>query len=241
MTTSPTPLTATPLTATPTGNPPTPTPSRPPHLLPAPSWEPPYDDEIDPAARSRPHGHGHGPLPAVQGALALSFVLPSGLPAVPEPPAAHMRVVPTPGPVTWRRTPGPVADPDLDDFGPQPTRRAQLPEPRAWGGRLVQALVEVLAGDRPAGQLVRWTSSEVYDDVTALVPMPSRPRPGRRALPPGAGLPARAAVRSVHVTEPADGVAEVAATVTRGRRTTAVALRLEGLDGRWQCTALELG
>jgi hypothetical protein len=234
MTASPTALTATPL-----GDPPTPAPTRPPHLLPAPSWEPPYDDEVDPAVRSR--RPGHGPQPGVPGALALSFVLPSGLPAVPEPPAAHLRVLPAPGPVTWRRTPGLVPDPDLDDFGPQPTRRAQLPEPRAWGGRLVQALVEVLAGDRPAGQLVRWTSSEVYDDVTALVPMPSRPRPGRRALPPGAGLPARAAVRSVHVTEPADGVAEVAATVTRGRRTTAVALRLEGLDGRWQCTALELG
>jgi hypothetical protein len=48
-------------------------------------------------------------------------------------------------------------------------------------------------------------------------------------------------VSSVRLTEPADGVAEVAATVRRGRRTTAVALRLEGLDGRWQCTALEVG
>ena len=211
----------------------TPPPTRPPHLLPAPSWEPPYDDELDPGARPRrvtpsDHGHGHGPQPAVQGALALSFVLPGGLPAVPDPPAPHLRVLPA------------AADPDLDDFGPQPTRRAHLPEPRAWGGRLVQAVVEVLAGDRPAGQLVRWTSSDVYDDVTALVPV--RARPGwSRPRPPGAEPPARAAVRSVHVTEPADGVAEVAATVTRGRRTTAVALRLEGLDGRWQCTALELG
>jgi hypothetical protein len=29
--------------------------------------------------------------------------------------------------------------------------------------------------------------------------------------------------------------------VRRGLRTTAVAMRLEGLDGRWQCTAVELG
>jgi hypothetical protein len=227
--------------------------TRAPHLLPAPSWEPPYDDELDPAARSRRRsggGHGvdgaardhlpaHGAPPPVQGALALSFVLPGGLPAVPELPVAHLRVLPAADPVAWRRTPGSATDRDLDDFGPQPTGRAHLPEPRAWGGRLVQALVEVLAGDRPAGQLVRWTSSEVYDDVTALVPAPGHPGPGRRPRP--AGKPTRAAVRSVHVTEPADGVAEVAATVSRGRRTTAVALRLEGLDGRWQCTALELG
>ena len=43
------------------------------------------------------------------------------------------------------------------------------------------------------------------------------------------------------MSEPVDGVAEVAALVRRGARSTAVALRLEGLDGRWQCTALELG
>ena len=40
---------------------------------------------------------------------------------------------------------------------------------------------------------------------------------------------------------PDEIAAEVAALVRRGVRTTAVALRLEGLDGRWQCTALELG
>jgi hypothetical protein len=33
----------------------------------------------------------------------------------------------------------------------------------------------------------------------------------------------------------------VCALVRRGARSTAVALRLEGRDGRWQCTALELG
>jgi len=48
-------------------------------------------------------------------------------------------------------------------------------------------------------------------------------------------------VRSLHVSAPADGVAEVAALVRRDARSTALALRLEGLDGRWQCTALELG
>jgi len=95
----------------------------------------------------------------------------------------------------------------------------------------VQALMEVLAGDRPVGQLVRWTSAEVLDEVSALT------------LPPATGRvrTSRGVVRSVHVSEPVDGVAEVAALVRRGRRCSAVALRLEGLDGRWQCTAVELG
>jgi hypothetical protein len=45
-------------------------------------------------------------------------------------------------------------------------------------------------------------------------------------------------VRSVHVQERPDGVAEVSATVRRGGRYAAVALRLEGVDGQWRCTEL---
>jgi len=54
--------------------------------------------------------------------------------------------------------------------------------------------------------------------------------PGRR----------RAQVRSLRVTEPADGVIEAAVLVVGAGRPLPMALRLEGLDGRWQCTVLEL-
>jgi hypothetical protein len=190
--------------------------------LPAPDCEPPFDDELGDLA-GVPGGRGttgEARSPAVQGTLALAFVLPNGILSVPEAPP-DLRLVPRPG----------AAEEDLDaaEFGPQPTPRSDLPEPRGWAGRFAQALVEVLEGDRPVGQLVRWTSAEVYDDVVARF----RRRQGRAGS-------ARAVVRSVHLAEPADGVAEVAAVVRRGARTTAVALRLEGLDGRWQCTALEL-
>jgi hypothetical protein len=209
-----------------------------PRRLPVPACEPPFDDEVGrdhtwPAVGAPGRPAGEAP---VQGTLALAFLLPSGLPAAPRPaPALHL--VPD-LPARCDST----AVEDLADFGPQPTSRAALPEPRAWAGRLVQAIVEVLAGDRPLTQLVRWTTTEVYEEVTALL---SARRPagvhgqasGRRAV----DEVVRAAVSSVRLTEPADGVAEVAATVRRGRRTTAVALRLEGLDGRWQCTALEVG
>lgn len=181
--------------------------------MPLPACEPPYDDEGDarPAASS----------PAVQGTLALAFVLPTGVPAAPEAPP-ELRLVPRP-----------EAEEDADavDFGPQPTATADLPEARGWAGRFAQALVEVLAGDRPVGQLVRWTTTAVYEEVAGLIAGPGVAR----------GDAARGVVRSVHVSQPADGVAEVAALVRRGARSTAVALRLEGLDGRWQCTALDLG
>jgi Family of unknown function (DUF6459) len=48
-------------------------------------------------------------------------------------------------------------------------------------------------------------------------------------------------VRSVHVSEPVDGIAEVCAIVQQGPRCRTIALRLEGIDGRWQCTALQIG
>jgi hypothetical protein len=45
-------------------------------------------------------------------------------------------------------------------------------------------------------------------------------------------------VRSVHVQERPEGVAEVCATVHRNGRAGAVALRLEGRNGAWRCTEL---
>lgn len=188
--------------------------------LPAPDWEPPYDDELALSSglggRDRRLQQVVDPL-IVQGTLALSFVLPSGLDAAPSGPP-ELRLLPS----------RPEDYVDHEEFGPQPTARADLPEPGSWAARFVQAMAEVLAGDRPATQLVRWTSKDVYDDLVGRIRI--------------AGTTAtRPVVRSVHVSEPADGVAEVAALVRRGLRCSAVAFRLEGLDGRWQCTALELG
>ena len=48
-------------------------------------------------------------------------------------------------------------------------------------------------------------------------------------------------ISSVRVCEPVDGVAEVVAVARRAGRAHAVAARLEGIDGRWRCTALQIG
>jgi hypothetical protein len=95
----------------------------------------------------------------------------------------------------------------------------------------VQAVVEVIGGDRPLGQLVRWTDEHVYSQLRTLV---TARRSGTTPRP-------RASVRSVHVTEPLDGIVEVCAVVHDGARAHAYALRLEGADGRWCCTHLMLG
>ena len=158
--------------------------------LPPPRCEPPYDDERG-LVEHHPGEHSGG---AVQGTLALAFLLPSGIPAVPQVPALRL-VSGTPdnevecgtdehftatGPLAVdagtgpsraglkrvRRRPG--ADPF---FGPQPTPRALLPAPSPWAGRFVQAVIEVLAGDRSVNQLIRWTDAHV---LTRLHEGPNR-------------------------------------------------------------------
>jgi len=186
---------------------PTPVPAGRLRVVPAPSWEPP-------GRAPRPSSPGR--TPAVQGTLALAFVLPSGLPA--EPAAPDLALAPAP-----RRAWEPE---DSDDEPPDYTARAQLTDPRMWAARLGQAVLEVLSGGRPVTQLLRWTSAQVYAEL-------AEHRAGHSLR--------RESVRSVHVCEPADGVAEAALVVAGSERPRAVALRLEGLRGRWVCTAIVLG
>jgi hypothetical protein len=112
---------------------------------------------------------------------------------------------------------------------------AGLPDPQAWAGTLAQAVVEVLAGDRPVAQLLRWTTARIYTELGRRAAIA-----GRECTAVRAGR-ARAVVRRVHVFQPAEGVAEASAVLSDGRRTRAMALRLQSADGRWLCTALELG
>ncbi|MGZ4549101.1 MAG: Rv3235 family protein [Blastococcus sp.] len=116
------------------------------------------------------------------------------------------------------------------DFGPSWSLRADLPDPRATGRLLITLTLEALAGRRPLTQLQPMTSPGVF---TAL----SNGRRPRWCTEGNAPL----ALGRVHVSEPVDGVAEVSAVAHRAGRAHAVAARLEGVDGRWRCTALQVG
>jgi len=125
---------------------------------------------------------------------------------------------------------------DEQIFGPQSTSRADLPEPGPWAGQIAQAIVEVMSGVRPAPQVVRWTTPQVYAVIARRGALAARRRAaGSRAVAH------RALVRSVHVCEPADGVAECSVVVSDGARVRAMALRLAGQDGRWRVEALQIG
>jgi hypothetical protein len=114
----------------------------------------------------------------------------------------------------------------IDDSGQRHTSKAELPSAHQWSIRLVHGLVEVMNGVRPATQLTRWLTLEVMNQVKSHI---------------YAHDMRRLTVRSVHVSEPGDGVAEVCAVFGTQNRCYALAMRLEGLDGRWRTTQLTWG
>lgn len=117
-------------------------------------------------------------------------------------------------------------------FEPQPTPTMDLPDPALWAGQALRVVLEVMDGSRPARQLSRWVTRGIHDRA-ARRGLVARQRGGR-------GHRVNV-VRSVHVCTPTDGVAEVSALVVHNGRHRAVALRMQGVDGRWMITALELG
>jgi hypothetical protein len=121
----------------------------------------------------------------------------------------------------------PALPDDDEDDGHRRTPVSDLPPARPVARALVQGLLEVLSGVRPVSQLQRGTTPELYAELEKVVHGAPRPTGSR---------PATGAVRSLHVQERPEGVAEVCATVQRGARAAAVALRLEGIGGRWCCT-----
>ncbi len=122
---------------------------------------------------------------------------------------------------------------DDDDFGPQPTCTSALPDPHPLVSRLAQAVIEVVSGQRPPAQLIRHLAPTVYSVVArrALVAA-RRQQPGARRA---------AVVRRVRLCEPTDGVVEACAVVVAHGRVRAMAMRLEGIDGRWVVTAITIG
>ena len=113
-----------------------------------------------------------------------------------------------------------------------PKQRPGLPDAGEWSTSLALALTQSLLGQRSAAQLNRW----VVDEVLVAIGMYQRRSlalHGRIAIP--------TAVRSIRVQHPDPEVAEVAVHVAIGKRSAAMAFRLEALGDRWLCTALELG
>lgn len=121
-------------------------------------------------------------------------------------------------------------------FSPQRTSTAQLPEPQVFLRNIARGVLEVFAGVREVDQLARWLSEEAYRKLVTRANLAARARSAR-------GVPAQRPVHtivSVHESSPVDGIVEGVVIVSGPARTRAVALRIEGLDGRWRTTSLAL-
>jgi hypothetical protein len=110
--------------------------------------------------------------------------------------------------------------------------RRGLPDAQEWSAKLALAIIQALTGQRPAAQLNRW----VVDEVLAAISMYQR-----RSLRTHGRIAIPAALRSIRVQHPDPEVAEISVHVVIGKRSAAMAFRLEALGDRWLCTALELG
>lgn len=163
------------------------------------------------------------PLHAVQGSLALDL----GAPPAPAPAPVPRLIV--------RET---SALRGADTVVVSPAIRRELHE---WALTFGQACVEVVLGDRPVTQLVRWTSPLIFRELSHRARVVAQATLRQK----GGHGPRRAAVRpqvrQVRACFVAAEVAEVAFTVQYGARHRAIAARLEVISGRWQCTALEFG
>jgi uncharacterized protein DUF6459 len=149
------------------------------------------------------------PAGYTQGALALSYPLTAGTNADPQTTALVV-----------------VAHGD---------QRDQHGDMEVWAATFIQAVVEVIASDRPLTQLIRWTSRPVYAQI-----MQRQRRVAQHRSNTGTRS-SRQHVATVRVFRPTAGCAEIAARVTFGPRSRAVAARLDYVNERWLCTAISLG
>lgn len=200
-----------------------------PRLLRAVPSEPPYDTDSGDSTET-----AFGRVPA--STLPLPFE-----PDLRSPGTRAALTLLTPAPTTPPTTPPrpvPGSESRVDAelralFGARRTRREDLPDPRERAAAAIRILLEVLAGDRPARQVAAWVSPAILERLET-----HRIEPGRRRT-------RGHCLRSMHISEPRDAVAEVAAVVSDdaspSARRRAVALRLEGREGRWTVTALVVG
>ena len=112
---------------------------------------------------------------------------------------------------------------ELDEM-PTPTSATKLPELHAWTMKFIVSVVEIWAGRRQPAQLISWCHRVIYMEL--LRNSGSQKEIGK--------------IKSIHQSEPLDGICESTALIRYGDRLRAVVIRFEGVDGRWLCTALKM-
>ena len=130
----------------------------------------------------------------------------------------------------------PLPFPGMAPVLPVPVERGDAGPLRHRSARFMQALVEVLSGERPPRQMAAWMAPDVYDTLQTRLRLGVVS--GRRSHRSSARLV------SLHVSMVDDQIAEVAGRMTHCGRSRAIAVRLEPQSTHrgemvWRCTALE--
>jgi hypothetical protein len=109
-------------------------------------------------------------------------------------------------------------------FEPVPTSASELPDLHTWTMKFAVSVVEIWAGRRQPAQLISRCHRHIY--MQLLKQVGSQKEIGR--------------IRTIHQSQPLDGICESTITVRYGDRLRAMVIRFEGVDKRWLCTALRL-
>jgi len=112
---------------------------------------------------------------------------------------------------------------DTDD-APQPTSADDLPELHRWITTFAISTVEVWAGRRQPAQLLQRCHRVIFNELLRKV----------------GSVKSIGRIKSIHVSEPLDGICEAVVIIEFSQRVQALSIRCEGVDGRWICTALNL-
>jgi hypothetical protein len=124
---------------------------------------------------------------------------------------------------------------DSDDyFGIEFVNSDELGDPRPILAFLAQSVIETLAGIRDIEQCARWLSDGVYQQLRqkSLASSRSRAESSVKAMRPNL------VVGKISVFSPRPGVIEGVVIVHNIGRARAVAIRLEGYNGRWRARSV---
>jgi hypothetical protein len=112
---------------------------------------------------------------------------------------------------------------ESDDL-PQPTSAQELPRLAHWLPVLAVSILEIWAGRRQPLQIADRCHRVIYLEI--LKRMGSLKEVG--------------VLRRFHITEPLDGICEASIGVQFKDRYRCMVMRVEGVDGRWLCTEVDL-
>jgi hypothetical protein len=134
--------------------------------------------------------------------------------------------------VAKRKIQSPIETDDF--FGIEFSSNADLGDPKPILAFLARSVIETLAGVRDVEQCARWLSDGVYQQLRqkSLASTRSRAESNVRQLRPNI------TVGKISAFSPRAGVVEGVVIVHNMGRARAVAIRLEGYNGRWRARNL---